>query len=162
MRLADALAVASLFQDPVILKALGKDRSPSMEGIQDSIRAIRALWGLLSEHPDLMFVIIFDDEVIGLCDMRLGVDGAGCLIGEPMIAITEKLRRKGYGASALRALAQWSFAEMPLLTALWGSCVETNEASIELMISLGMDDDGVVASNEGTPVRRMSISRPDH
>ena len=106
-----------------------------------------------------MFAIVLGYEVIGYCELALGLGNERRLVGELTIVIDRRHRRLGYAKIALATLIEWSFGRLPALAEVWGACIEDNAASIALMLSIGMENNGVVISNEGGPVRKYRLAR---
>jgi RimJ/RimL family protein N-acetyltransferase len=154
----DAPALDRIQQDPAVHHGLGRE-APPLPGIAPSdIPAIRAQWGS-GPRPKFMFVICLKAEVIGFCDIVLGVADGGNLVGELTVVIDQSNRGDGYARTSLQALISWSFEHLPLMAEVWGSCVEDNVASIRLMSSIGMESAGMVTSREGRPVWKYRLSR---
>jgi RimJ/RimL family protein N-acetyltransferase len=148
----DASVLTAISQDPAVLQALDKSSFPTIEGVTLALWAQRAGWGVL---PRFMFTVTLGEEVIGYAE----VTNIGPVAAELTVVLDADHRGHGHGKAVLSALIEWSFRCCPMVPELLGSCITSNEGSIALMRSVGMEDCGAVTSNEGEQVRKFRVRR---
>ena len=135
---SDADVLLAIYNQPDVLAALNRDQPASPETISKWLSKLPR-GAALGLHYAFAIEVIEGGAVIGL--VELASVHARLSTAEPTIWIDPVYRRRGYASEALRRVLAWAMEDLRLAR-LDGAAVPSNVASIELMPTVGMRDEG--------------------